>query len=207
MTSSPRGCCCCAGCWSTACLATTRVPPFSRTGSRSGILTRDTPAREQATARGTQAPLMSQPLLSHPAAEPGERHRVTIVDAHVPRLEELEMHQVIGYSDVPERGTEGPGAEVETEFVPRAGVDPDGPQPPQRVRVVRHHPNRVPVQPPLPHGWPEHSGHRVEWQIDGTVLVGGKARCHADQPEQRHVLLFGEGHPGVEIVPPAPDIA
>ena len=68
----------------------------------------------------------------HPAAEPGQGHRVTIIDAHVPGLEKLEMHAVVGDSDVLERGTERLGAEVKVVLVPRARVDPDATQPPQR---------------------------------------------------------------------------
>src|SRR5258708_10281880 len=70
------------------------------------------------------------------------------------------MYQIISHSDVPERATERLGAEIKIVFVPRAGVDPDGPQPPQppqHIRVSWHHPHRVPVQPPLPHGRPEHT--------------------------------------------------
>src|SRR5438876_5741902 len=115
--------------------------------------------------------LLSHYLVSgnHLAAEPGERHRVTIVDAHVPGFEKLEMHTVIGDSDVPERGTERLGTEVKVVLVSRARVDPDGPQPAQRVRVRWHHLHRVPVQPPLPYCWTERSGRGGERQGRATA--------------------------------------
>src|ERR1700691_6294646 len=111
----------------------------------------------------------------------------------MPSLKKLEMYQVIGHSDVTERGTESSGAKVQVVLVPRTGVDPDRPQPPQGIRVAWHHPYRVPVQPPLPHGWPDHPGRRIERQLNCTVLVSREARGHAEHAEQRYVLLPGEG--------------
>src|SRR5215467_16332365 len=92
-------------------------------------------------------------------------------------------------------------------LIPGPGVDPDGPQPTQSLRVCWRHPDRIPVEPTLPYGRPEHPGHRVERQVDRTVRLRGEARRHAEHLQQGYVLFLGEGHPRGEVLPPPPDVA
>ncbi len=105
-----------------------------------------------------------------------------------------------------QRRAERGGAEVEEPLVPGPGVDPDRPGGPQRAGVLRHHPHRVPVEPALPGLRREHPRARVERQLDRAVLARGEARGHAEQYEQRGVLLLGESGPRGEVRPPAPDV-
>jgi len=90
------------------------------------------------------------------------------------------MDQFIGYADVPERGAERLGAEVEMVLIPGSGVDPDGPQPAQGFRMYWHHADRIPVQPALPDGGPEHSRQRIERQVHRAVRPRGEACRHAE---------------------------
>src|SRR6266516_4867731 len=70
----------------------------------------------------------------------------------------------------------------------------------------RNHSYRVPVQPALPHLRAQHPRPRVERQLDGAVRVRRKAGRHAEQHEQVHVRILGEGGAGPEVGPPAPDV-
>ena len=54
--------------------------------------------------------------------EEAERQRVAVLDRHVARVEELEVHVV--HPERRQRVAERDGAEVEEELVPLAGVDP-----------------------------------------------------------------------------------
>src|SRR5450432_1836140 len=138
-------------------------------------------------------------------AEPGKRKWVPVIDPGMRGVEQLKTDDFIGDTGLVQRHPERLRAEVEEEVVPGARVDPDRTQRPQRARVPRCHPDRVPVQPPLPDVGPQHPGAGIERQVDRAVLAGREAGRYPEDHQQVIVGFPGERDPGPEVVPPLPD--
>ncbi len=86
------------------------------------------------------------------------------------RIEQLEPDHLGGHPDRSQFLPERLSPDIEEMLVPGPGVDPDRPQRPEGVGVPRHHPDRVEIQPALPHLGPHDPGARVEGQLDRPVV-------------------------------------
>src|SRR6266516_21350 len=147
-------------------------PGWPATSSTKPPERRQPGASEPPLASGPFPPSWPEPSLrGYLVAEPGQRHRVPVVDGHVAGLEKLEPDRLGGDTRRPQRGVHRLGADIEEPLVPDARVDPNGPHPPERTRVLRDHPDRVPVQPALPDLGPDHPGPGVARQLHLAVRV------------------------------------
>ena len=77
-------------------------------------------------------------------------------------------------AELVELGREGPGAEVEEVLVALAGVDVDAPHRAQGVGVVRHHHDRVVLEPEAPDVGDHPAAERIEGEqgFAGPVGIG-----------------------------------
>src|SRR5205807_1628738 len=115
------------------------------------------------------------------------------------RVEELEEN--VGHANRLQRPAKGLRPEVEEILVTFARIDVNRPQLPQRVRMVWHHPDRVPTQPALPDLRNELAGHGVVGQVDRPVVICRVAGRHAPVVEKITVALPREGGAAPEVLP------
>src|SRR6266545_2781518 len=132
---------------------------------------------------------LSAGLPAQAVREEADRGRVAVLDAYVGGVEQLE-----GVPDAQgaELGGKRDRAEVEVVLVPLAGVDPDAPHGAERVRMLRGHPDRVEIEPPLPDVVAQPPRGGVERQDHRAVRLGRVAGGHAPGVEDLVVVLDAE---------------